>query len=263
MKKIFTFLVLLSLVNINAQIFKGQVFLRDNSMLYLNQIFVTNLTTQKTVLSDYNGEFRIAANEGDRIRFTSIVTERKDLNLSQTMLENTTNLVELKIAYYEIQEVVINRFKPSGNLRKDVASLKSSEKALEIQKMLGLPEPKGDGNPPQLPVAGLSGGGLTFSVDTIYDILSGEKKKKERYYAYEKMNTSVQKMKNYFGAEYFEKIKIPANLVENFLQFVYTSDRLSAYIDAGNYQAAQVAVEKYLPIYQKRLDNSNLRTLVK
>ncbi|TXF77208.1 hypothetical protein [Chryseobacterium sp.] len=263
MKKIFTFLILLSLVNINAQIFKGQVFLRDNSILYLNQIFVTNLNTQKTVLSDYNGEFRIAANEGDRIRFTSIVTERKDVSLNKTLLENSNNLVELKIAYHEIQEVVLSRFKPSGNLRKDVASLKSSEKALEIQKMLGLPEPKGDGNPPQLPVAGFSGGGLTFSIDTIYDILSGEKKKKERYYAYEKMNISVQKMKNYYGTEYFTNMKIPEYLIENFLQFVYTSDRLSAFIDAGNYEAAAISIEKYLPIYLKRLDNSSLRSLVK
>jgi hypothetical protein len=261
MKKLFTLLLLVFLAKINAQIYSGEVFMRDNSILYLNQVYVTNLNTQKTVLADYNGNFSVPANPGDVVRFTSIVTERKDIKLTPQLMSQK-NLVELKIAYYEIQEIVLSRFKPTGNLRYDVNSLRKEDKALAIKKVIGLPEPKGDGTSPELPVAGLRDGGLTFSLESIYDMLSGERKKKQRYQAYERMNTSITDIKNYLGKDYFTKFKIPENLIDNFLQFVYTSENIQPYVLAGNYEAIKIPIEKYMPIYQKRLKNSNLQEVV-
>ncbi|MCS3871651.1 hypothetical protein J3D55_004567 [Chryseobacterium ginsenosidimutans] len=139
MKKLFTLLLLVFLAKINAQTYSGEVFLRDNSVLYLNQVYVTNLNTQKTVLTDYNGDFTIPANQGDVIRFTSIVTERKDYKLTSQMMDQK-NLIELKIAYHDIQEVVINRFRPTGNLRYDVNAIRKEDKGLAIKKVIGLPE---------------------------------------------------------------------------------------------------------------------------
>lgn len=262
MKKLFTLLLLVFLSKINAQLYSGEVFLKDNSVLYLNQVYVTNLTTQKTVLSDYNGDFNLPADAGDIVRFTSIVTDRKDIKLTPQMMTQK-NLVELKIAYHDIQEIVINRFKPTGNLRYDVNALRKEDKGLAIKKVIGLPEPKGDGTPPQLPVAGLRDGGLTFSLESIYDILSGERKKKQRYIAYERMNSSVTQIKNYLGKDYFVKFKIPENLIDNFIQFVYTSENIEPYVMSGNFEAIKIPIEKYLPIYQRRLRNSHLQEVVK
>lgn len=261
MKKLITLVLLVFLVKISAQTYSGEVFLRDNSVLYLNQVYVTNLNTQKTVLTDYNGDFNIPANPGDVIRFTSIVTERKDVKLTPQMF-GQKNLTELKVAYYEIQEIVINRFKPTGNLRYDVNSLRKEDKALALKKVIGLPEPKGNGLPPELPVAGLRDGGLTFSLESIYDMLSGERKKKQRYVAYERMSSSVTDIKNYLGKDYFLRLKIPENLIDNFLQFVYTSENIQPYILAGNYEAIKIPIEKYIPIYQKRLRNSHLQEVI-
>ena len=102
--------------------------MRDKSLFYLNQIYVTNLNEQKTYLTNYNGEFKIPVKLGDVIRFTSIVSERKDIKMTQEIIGNSRNLVELEVAYKEIQEVVLNRFKPTGNLRKDVRALDSKIK---------------------------------------------------------------------------------------------------------------------------------------
>ncbi|MFC7348113.1 hypothetical protein ACFQO9_15450 [Chryseobacterium zhengzhouense] len=261
MKKLIFVMLLVFAVKINAQTFSGEVFLRDNSSLYLNQVYVTNLTTLKTVLTSYNGDFSIKAEPGDIIRFTSIVTERKDVKMTSQML-SSKNLVELKIAYHDIQEVVISRFRPTGNLRYDVNSIRKEDKGLAIKKIIGLPEPKGDGTSPQLPVAGLRDGGLTFSIESIFDILSGERKKKQRLVAYERMHTSVTNIKNYLGTDYFIRLKIPANLIDNFLQFVYTSENIEVYLQAGNIEAVKLPIEKYLPIYQRRLKNSHLQEIV-
>lgn len=262
MKKLITLLFLAFIAQINAQLYSGEVFLRDNSQMYLNQVYVTNLKTMQTVLANYNGNFRIAANSGDVIRFTSIVTERKDVKVTQNML-SSNNLVELMIAYYDIQEVVISRFRPTGNLRFDVNSIRKEDKGLAIKKVIGLPEPKGDGTSPELPIAGFRDGGLTFSIESIFDVLSGERKKKQRYVAYERMNNSVSQIKNVLGTDYFTKLKIPESLIDNFLHFVYTSENVEVYVQTGNFDAIKMPIEKYLPIYQRRLKNSHLQDIVK
>lgn len=261
MKKISVLFLFFFIIKSFAQTYSGEIFLRDNSSFYLNQVYVTNLNELKTVLSDYNGNFRINAKTGDVIRFTSIVTERKDVVVTDNMLQNDINFVELVIAYHDIQEVIISKFKPSGNLKKDVLALKTGQKAMKLKAIIGLPEPKGDGTSPELPVASLANGGLSFSVDSIYDILSGEKKKKERLKNYERMLVSTNNIKNYFGKDYFVKLKIPENLIDNFLQFIYSSDNLQPYITAKNYEPIQFFIEKYLPIYQRRLKNSNLMNI--
>lgn len=258
MKKFFLVAAIFILNFLQAQYFSGEIIIRDNSVYYLNQVYVTNLTSQSTVYTDYFGAFKIPAKPGDVIRFTSIITDRKDVTVTEADLKNSGNFVELKIAYYDIQEVVISKFKPTGNLRKDVSSLKNEDKTLALQQMIGLPAPKGDGLPPELPVAALSGGGLTFSVESIYDILSGERKKKERANQYEKMNITVANIKKYYGVEYFTDLKIPVNLIDNFLQFVYSSENLLPLTDSGKYDAVGIYIEKYLPIYQRRLRNSSL-----
>ena len=261
MKKFLLLFTFLLTVLANAQFFSGEILIRDKSVYYLNQVYVTNITSHKTVYTDYFGTFKIPAKPGDIIRFTSIVTDRKDVKVTEENMQNSKNIVELKVAYYDIQEVVISRFKPTGNLRKDVSSLKTGERELELQRMIGLPAPKGNGLPPELPVAGFSGGGLTFSLESIYDILSGERKKKERANEYEKMNNSIASIKKYYGQDYFANLKIPANLVDNFLQFVYSSDNIYQYIAANNYEPVAMYIEKYLPIYQRRLRNSPLMDL--
>ncbi len=263
MNKFFLLLTFFILTKVNAQFFSGEIIIRDNSVYYLNQVYVTNITSHNTVYTDYFGSFKIPAKPGDVIRFTSIITDRQDVTVTSENLKNTNNFVELKLAYYDIQEIVISRFKPTGNLRKDVSSLKTGEKTLALQKMIGLPAPKGDGNPPELPVAGLYGGGLTFSLESIYDILSGEKKKKERAMRYEKMSNTITKIKNYYGNDYFINLQIPVNLIENFLQFVYTSDEIYPFVQNNNYEAVAVYIEKYLPIYQRRLRNSHLMDVAK
>ena len=263
MKKYFTLLLfLIIIVKANAQLFSGAVFLRDNSNLYLNQIFVTNLNVQKTVLSNFNGEFTIAAKVGETIRFTSIITERKDITVTIEMLAGQRNLFELRISYYDIEEVVIARFKPSGNLRADVAKIKVGEKNMKLREMIGLPESTGDGRSPEAPVAAFADGGLSFSVASIYDIFSGDRKRKQRLFEYEKMNKGIVLLKNYFGEEYFTKLKIPKDLIQNFLQFIYTSENLNPYIDSGNLEAVKIYIEKYHPIYVKRLENSNIRSVI-
>ena len=72
------------------------------------------------------------------------------------------------------------------------------------------------------------------------------------------MNRNITILKRYLGDSYFAELKLPKNLIDNFLQFVYTSDNLTPYFERNNLEAVKTSIEKYTPIYQKRLRNSNL-----
>jgi len=53
------------------------------------------------------------------------------------------------------------------------------------------------------------------------------------------------------------------NLIDNFLQFVYSSDNVYQYVSNNNFEAVGVYIEKYLPVYQRRLRNSHLMVVAK
>ncbi len=76
------------------------------------------------------------------------------------------------------------------------------------------------------------------------------------------MQKNVTYLHNYFGEDYFTKLKIPKNLIDNFLQFVYTSDDLGPVVKRGDYAVVELSIEKYLPVYLKRLRNSNLQAVM-
>lgn len=255
-----TIVIMLSTV-LKAQTFSGVLVMDDGSEPQLNIIYITNLRTQKTVLSDYKGAFSIEVQLGDVVRFTSIVTERSDVMVSQKLLKNPNNIIPLPWAYHNIPEVQLSRFKPSGNLQKDVLALENKKSALAIKKILGLPEPKGDGTPPEQPPMALANGGLTFNIGTIYDLITGEQKKKERLYAYEKMLATTSAIRNYYGDNYFLSLKIPKHYIADFLQFVYSSERLAPLVENNQFEAVKVYLEKYLPVYQKRLKNNAMMTV--
>ena len=257
MKRSLIFCCFILLNSISGQKFSGIIMLEENSRYYLNQVFVTNLSTYQTVLSGLDGSFVIPAKEGDVVRFTSIVSERQDIKLGAQQINNEKNFIPLKPAYHDIQEVIIG-YKPTGYLKQDVTALKSAEKSLAIAEMIGLPAPKGGEISPVEPLVGMGGGSLNLSIESIYDYLSGNRKKKIRAYEYEKMNKKVSNLRAFFGDKYFTDMKIPVELIDNFLEFVYYSDNLGVYVQEDNYEAAKPFIEKYLPIYLKRLQNSKL-----
>ena len=208
--------------------------------IFLNHIYVTNLNTEKTILSKINGAFSIPAKEGDIIRFTSFLTQRKDIKVTNDILQKTENFIELKQEYNNIEEVVI-KFRPTGNLRTDVERLGYKKRPVHIDKIIGLAKKSKNTTDDDAPM-GFKNGGFVLDVNYIYDVISGD--------------ASVKNIENYFGKAYFINMKIPENLILDFLLFVYHSDDIYRYTSVENYEAVRPYIDKYLPIYISRLNNN-------
>lgn len=258
MKKNFYFLFLFTFFGImKSQDFFGQIYIKERNTLHQNQIFITNLSTHYTAVSDANGNFKIPAKVGDILRITSLISQRKDLKITERHLKTDKNYIEIELSYREIPEVVI-RFRPTGTLKKDVRAIKDSERKMEIANIVGLPQPKGDGYSPPPSLSLGAGIGATGVVEHLYDVISGDIHRKKRLKEFEIMDRNIKIMKKYFGINYFKKMNIPEHLIDDFLIFVYKSDNIKKYIYAQNIDATRLYIEKYLPIYTKRLKDSKL-----
>ena len=250
---IFCFIVFLG-ISVQSQEVKGYIYLNEDERIFLNHIYVTNLNTEKTILSKINGAFSIPAKEGDIIRFTSFLTQRKDIKVTNDILQKTENFIELKQEYNNIEEVVI-KFRPTGNLRTDIERLGYKKRPVHIDKIIGLAKKSKNTTDDDAPM-GFKNGGFVLDVNYIYDVISGDAKKKQRLYEYEKAQKSVKNIENYFGKAYFTNMKIPENLILDFLLFVYHSDDIYRYTSIENYEAVRPYIDKYLPIYISRLNNN-------
>ena len=68
------------------------------------------------------------------------------------------------------------------------------------------------------------------------------------------MQIGIKNIKAYLGDDYFTRLKVPLHLVDNFLQFVYTSDNLKIYLDVANYEAIKVSYRKKIFAYLSKED---------
>lgn len=262
MKHVFIFILFWGgIICGNAQNFRGQIFLTDRPSDYLNLIYVTNLQSGRSVISDFMGKFSIPAKLGDNIRFTSVLTERMDIEMKQQQLDTPHFLIHLQSSFVDIQEVVLQSFKPTGQFAKDFYKIKiNNEKLIALKNAIGLPSSQE--YEPELPKVVNFHEGLALDVNAIYDLISGDYKKKKRLFEYEKMMRNIAKINKFYGENYFKNIKIPIKLIDNFLQFVYLSDNLETWVERNNYAAVGVSIQKYIPIYIKRVQNSNLLEIV-
>ena len=123
MKKLLFFALLLcfSVIFSQTKVVIGTV-LSDNEVALAGTL-VINLRTEQKTGTNQEGFFLIEAWEGDELRYVRGGFERKEIVVTSDMLKSPLRL-SLKPMEQLIPEVEIG-FKPSGNLRKDIARLET------------------------------------------------------------------------------------------------------------------------------------------
>ncbi len=246
-------------IALSAQIVKGTVAIYQSEEIGLNQVNITNLNTRNTVRADVDGNFTILALSGNTLRFSSYYTERLDIQVDSPNF-NQGKTVMLNLPIHVMKEVRLTGVKLTGNLNQDLQKLEKSSKAQAIKKMVGLPEPKTPDYtdlPSVLSIGDMKGPpGIGLNLESLYDVLSGERKKKLRAAKYFTMQKDITRVRQFMGDEYFTSKKIPENLINDFLQFVYTSENGSLIPNPERLGSSQSLIEKYLPIFWKRVEHA-------
>lgn len=235
-------------------IIKGRIQSEDN--VPLNGVLVMNMTSSERVVSDNEGNFSIPANIGEELRFIRKGHERASVVVQVEHFQDFP-LVKLKSIVQEIPQVEILAL--SGNLAKDSKLFNKENKVEKLRKQIGVPAP------PEKPrekvyetkdILATLKSAASLDIQGVYDVLSGENKKKKRLYEFEDMQDNIKWLRRELGEDYFKEIDIPENKISEFILFAITNDtKIANYVKAKNLGEIMLRLENVIPVFKERLQN--------
>ncbi|KKK78129.1 hypothetical protein LCGC14_2846670, partial [marine sediment metagenome] len=235
-KKVLVLKVLLTLCLIsNAQSrteLEGRVYSIEAEVMGTH---VVNRSSQRATITDGNGFFTIPVEMGDTLIFTAVQFRRKELILTQEILDLKTVTILLEETLTELKEVVVTPYNLSGNIDKDLSKIKIGP--LVDASSLGLLDKNtrrmANGFLQTLRLSKYAD--LVIGYDTltlepkiylvpkiikIYDDISGNTKKFETYAAIENEITFVEHLRlQYTDAAFTQDLKIPEQNIIDFINY--------------------------------------------
>ena len=254
LKQVLFFLMLFVLNGwATAQKVSGRAVVDDS--VPLPMVLAVNISTGEKANSDSEGNFTISAKPGDEIRFVKAGYERSAVKVSS---ENSFIYVNMVRAAHEIEEVNVNKVRLSGDINKDAGLLSKSDKTEQLQKDIGLPKlpekprekPAEIVNDVLLPI--LTG---RLNVQAIYDIASGDARRKKSLYKFEDLQSDVKWIRQRLDNDYFTEAGVPEIRISEFIEFSFARNpKIRTYVQAKNLSGAMIELEPMFQIYLKRLE---------
>ena len=205
------------------------------------QTYIYNSRTEEIVITDISGDFIISAIPSDELRIVKKGFERLTLKIKDDNFTQPLNLILNKLPF-EIEEVTI-AFNPTGDLKKDLAYFKTSERKLKLnnemsQYMRGplnevIPQNKipsmfaprnlGDGQITLLSVGSGGSGGL---VGLIGSAIAG-KKSTSSPPNYAEVEDFYRRVKDVVDLDYFKNYGLSEYDFDIFLAYVNQTNSLA------------------------------------
>jgi len=217
------FSLLLFFQNITAQeiqVLKGQIIV-DSSQT-ASGVHVINMNAETGTTTDANGEFRIPANTGDTIFFSSVQFENRSLIIRASNFEETLK-VRLIEKFNELDEVQLDDIRLSGVLSEDITRVPKS-----IYEKLGIPFPKPRPSSLELAIQSATQGGPLL---TLMNTLNGKIKQLEKAQDNNEISKLVNKGLNIVGEVFFtSQLGIEKEEILNFLFYCADDPRYAELI---------------------------------
>lgn len=253
MKSLFTILILLLSNFIFAQEkwIQGNIII-DDSDDTAEGVYVTNLRTNHTTISNFTGTFLIQAKVNDTLKIQSDWYENRLIILRPNLFNKQTIVVHLAVQTIQLNTTYIGQ-KLTGILEKDVKNGKKADVVTKLYKSLGV-------NPDIKPIkdtsslkAGFLSGDITLTrldIGRIYDVFSGKAKQRKALLDYEDKYDKITKIKNYFGEDYFTNdLKIPKFKIRDFIENALTNTESKIELNDVNYFKLLQLFNSYSKIY--------------
>lgn len=247
MKKLkILFCIFFFTIQISAQqFFSGRVTTEEG--IALERVLVINMRNKEQVHTSSNGEFKIAANISDEIRFVKKGYDRVSHVVKSADFQEE-KYFRLQKSTVTIEEVVISRLKLTGNLAKDSKTLDKEDVNAKIQKSLGT-------ETIEKQVQSISGSaGISFNMASLF---AGKKKKeqKQRLEKYEQFQNNATWISERVDLEYFVSKGIPEMKVAEFIQFSLTQKpEVAGYIKTNDFPKIMTALDQLIPVYLKKIE---------
>lgn len=226
-------------------------------------VYITNLRTNHTTISNFTGTFFIEAQVNDTLQIQSDWYENRQIILRPNLFNKPEIVVHLAVQTIQLNTAFVGQ-KLTGILEKDVKNGKKQDVITNLYKSLGV-------NPDLKPIkdtssikAGLFSGDITLTrldVGRLYDVFTGKAKQRKALIDYETKYDKITKIKNYFGEDYFTKdLKIPKFKIRDFIDNALNNTGNNIQLNDVNYFKLLQLFNSYSKIYLDFLYNKTPNT---
>ena len=253
-KKLFYFLCLSLFTTLSfaqTKWIQGNIII-DHTDEKAEGVYVTNKRTQNTTKSNFLGIFFIQAQENDTLQFRSEWYENRNLILRQNLFKKNEIVVHLAIETINLSEALITK-KLTGILEKDVIFGKKEDDLTRLYKILNVnPDTKQLKDTTALK-AGLFGGDISLTrvdVGRIYDVFSGDLRKRKALLDYESRAAQIANIRAYYGDNYFKiDLNIPSYKINEFIITALINTNNTHQLSEPNYFALMPILSNYSSKY--------------
>lgn len=209
----------------SEKIIKGKIEVEAASA---EGVHVLNLVTEKSTVSDINGNFSISAKEDDLLVFSAIHLEYARKSISKKEYEAGYVIVKLQEKVTELEEVVVTEYTKIN--AKDLGIINyTPKKYTPAERKL---------------YTATSGGGI-IPIDPILNWISGRTKMLKKEIQVEKRELLRERLETYYEDVFFmESLKIPELYLEGFKYYVVEDQDLAKALNQKNKTKATFVLSK-------------------
>jgi hypothetical protein len=195
---------------------KGRV---DSFMPNLEGIYVVNLKTEKTAITDENGDFSILAMIGDTIMFSALQIKRKHVVLSCESFAETILNVKMQPLINQLDEVIVRSYNNINAVSLGI-----------------IPANQRSYTPAERKYATASSARLNpMGLDPIINLLSGRTAMLRKEMKVEKKESYIAMLENMFDKEHFiNTLRLPLDYIKGFEYYVVDNDKFTRILDQKN-----------------------------
>lgn len=206
------------------KILKGKVIADAHD---LEGIYVINLKTEKSTLTDSNGNFSIPAAVCDTLMFSSIQFKGVKIEISAADFDKDLFFVKMRLLMNQLKEVMVFQYKNINAV------------ALGI-----IPKGQRSYTPAERKLATASSGRLNpLGLDPILNLFSGRTAMLRKEVEVEKKEILLHQIENMFDKEFFvNNLKIPEEYIKGFQYYIVENTSFVTILNAKNKSMASFLI---------------------
>ena len=233
------FLFLIASIAIQAQQtgtkqLRGKVYSTHKDVV---GVVVQNLSSQRAVITDMDGNFSILVSRQDTLAFSAVQFQRKLIVVNDMIYDTSFISVPLEVFVNQLQEVVVRPYDLSGDLNQDLGQLQL-EKDVSAEA-LGLPNahakiPTQSERKLQQASFGKFNVGmiLTPPLDPIINAITGRTKMLKNRVKVDKTYARTQRVQGFYVDSLISSnLKIPVEKLDDFMYFCEVDEEFQRTVD--------------------------------
>ncbi len=194
----------------------------------LEGVYVVNLKTEKTVITDKEGNFSIPAVVGDELMFTAVQFKEERVVLTARHFDCDELTVKMAPNIHHLNEVIVRRYDNINAVSLGIISANQKSYTPAERKLK-----TATGLNPTASATGMTGGSI--SADPLLNLISGRTAMLKKELEVEKKEGYMRQLEKLFDQSHFvEKFKIPLDYIKGFEFYAVENEKFTNVLKSNN-----------------------------